>query len=230
MELTPEILKDALRRYDEIEMSKVPNKEDLHFEYSRRFERKMRRLIRKVDTPARYRLQQVASIALVLATILGTYVVAATDAGAQFRGWIREQYESLVHYFYEGEPSTEAAPEGVGYRLSWLPEGYTERAVHEMRTRTSVTYDGQDGNTIYFWYQSGSENRNLFFEPESYDDMRYVHIGTKIGELYESEDPEISPILLWDNEEDSIVCSISAFLSENELVKMAENVEKIYLN
>ena len=62
MELTPEILKDALRRYDEIEMSKVPNKEDLHFEYSRRFERKMRRLIRKVDTPARYRLQHSVSI------------------------------------------------------------------------------------------------------------------------------------------------------------------------
>ena len=49
MELTPEILREALRRYDEIEMSKVPNKEDLHFEFSPEFEEKMERLIEKED-------------------------------------------------------------------------------------------------------------------------------------------------------------------------------------
>ena len=81
------------------------------------------------------------------------------------------------------------------------------------------------------WYDHATERGGgpISFVEWFYD-LDYVHIGTKIGELYESEDPEISPILLWDNEEDSIVCSISAFLSENELVKMAENVEKIYLN
>ena len=81
------------------------------------------------------------------------------------------------------------------------------------------------------WYDHATERGGgpISFVEWFYD-LDYVHIGTKIGELYESEDPEISPILLWDNEEDSVVCSISAFLSENELVKMAENVEKIYLN
>ena len=49
MELTPEILREALRRYDEIEMSKVPNKEDLHFEFSPDCEEKMERLIEKVE-------------------------------------------------------------------------------------------------------------------------------------------------------------------------------------
>ena len=49
MELTPEILREALRRYDEIEMSKVPNREDLHFEFSPEFEEKMERLIEKVE-------------------------------------------------------------------------------------------------------------------------------------------------------------------------------------
>lgn len=69
MELTPEILKEVLLRYDEIEMSKVPKKEDLHYEYSRKFERKMRRLVRKVDTPVQYRLQQVAYIALMFVVV-----------------------------------------------------------------------------------------------------------------------------------------------------------------
>ena len=49
MELTPEILREALRRYDEIEMSKVPNKEDLHFEFSPEFEEKMERFIENVE-------------------------------------------------------------------------------------------------------------------------------------------------------------------------------------
>ena len=49
MELTPEILREALRRYDEIEMSKVPNEEDIHFEFSPEFEEKMERFIEKVE-------------------------------------------------------------------------------------------------------------------------------------------------------------------------------------
>lgn len=230
MELTPEILREALRRYDEIQMSKVPKKEDLHYEYSKRFERKMRRLIRRVDTPVRYHLQKAASIVLVLATLLSGYVVFATEAGAEFRGWVKEQCDILVRYLFEGEPISEAVPENVGYRLAWLPEGYEERAVHEMRTGTAVTYDGQAGDTIYFWYQRASENQTLFFEPESYENVRSVPVGTRTGELYESADPEISTILIWSDNGTDMVYSISAYLNESELVKMAESVEQIYTN
>lgn len=230
MELTPEILREALRRYDEIQMSKVPKKEDLHYEYSKRFERKMRRLIRRVDTPVQYRMQQAACIALMIATLLGSYVVAATEAGAEFRGWVKEQYYSLVHYFFEGEPKSEVVPENIGYRLAWLPEGYEERTVREMRTGTLVTYDGQADETIFFRYQRAAENRTLFFEPESYDNVRSVPVGTQTGELYESADPEISTILIWNDRKEDMVYSISAYLSESELVKMAENVERIYSN
>lgn len=49
MELTDEILREALLRYSEIEMSKVPNEEDIHFEFSPEFEEKMQRLIEKVE-------------------------------------------------------------------------------------------------------------------------------------------------------------------------------------
>lgn len=49
MELTPEILRESLRRYNEIKMSKVPKKEDIHFEYSPEFEEKMQQLIERVE-------------------------------------------------------------------------------------------------------------------------------------------------------------------------------------
>ena len=49
MELTDEILREALLRSSEIEMSKVPNEEDIHFEFSPEFEEKMQRLIEKVE-------------------------------------------------------------------------------------------------------------------------------------------------------------------------------------
>lgn len=49
MELTDEILREALLRYSEIEMSKIPDEKDIHFEFSAEFERKMQRLIEKVS-------------------------------------------------------------------------------------------------------------------------------------------------------------------------------------
>lgn len=227
MELTDEMIREALIRYDEIDISRVPNEEDIDFEFSKKFERKMRRLIKRVDTPVRYRLQQAACIAAVLALVLSTYVVTATDVGAQFTGWVKEQYETLIHYFFEGEPSSEVVPENVDYRLSWLPEGYEEREMRKMRTDTVVTYDGIGDDTIYFRYNSISENRSFFFEPDDLK-MKPVPIGTQTGELYESDDPEISSIIVWTNDEETMVFSISAYRSEEDLVKMAENVEQYY--
>lgn len=45
MELTDEMIREALLRYNEIEMSQVPNDEDIDIEFSDEFERRMRELI-----------------------------------------------------------------------------------------------------------------------------------------------------------------------------------------
>lgn len=45
MELTDEVLREALLRLNEIEMSQVPNDEDIDIEFSDEFERRMRELI-----------------------------------------------------------------------------------------------------------------------------------------------------------------------------------------
>lgn len=45
MELTDEMIREALLRYNEIEMSQVPNDEDIDIEFSDEFERRMQELI-----------------------------------------------------------------------------------------------------------------------------------------------------------------------------------------
>lgn len=225
MELTPEILREALRRYDEIQMSKVPKKEDLHYEYSKRFERKMRRLIRRVDTPVRYHLQKAASIVLVLATLLSGYVIFTTEAGAEFRGWLKEQCDTLVHYFFEGEPSSEIIPKDMEYRPFWLPDGYKEYAVHENETGIMVIYKNELGISIRFRYSWDFENRRIFINEEEMI-SHPVKVNEISATMYEPMDDSQYPAIIWNNKENTSIFLITGDLTEDELVKIAESVSE----
>lgn len=151
-----EELRAAAVEAHRIIMSNLPEPEDCVHEFSPKFEHKVRRLISRVDTPVRYHLQKAACIALVFLSIASVYLYVDTDAQAQFVGWAKENYEILLHHFFEGD-STDAPVQDFEYRPTWLPEDYTEESVRNQLS-------GGDGflqefkwyvNTVPLYYEHG---------------------------------------------------------------------------
>ena len=61
-------LYEAARKVDEAILASLPKPEECEATFSRRFERKMKKIIRRVDHPVRYWVQK--SVACFLVTVL----------------------------------------------------------------------------------------------------------------------------------------------------------------
>lgn len=216
-------LREAAAEANRIIMSNLPEPSECVHEFSPKFERQMARMTKRAETPARYYLQKVACTALVLGIVLGAGVVASTDAGARFRGWVKEQYETWIHYVFEGD-SSKTPVERKDYRLSWLPEGFWEADVYEQPTGTTVIYKNADDISIRFRYGEDIENGELFINEEN---MRVskTNINKVNAQIYWPTNGQLAPFIVWTNSENNIVFIITGDVTDNDLIKMAESVE-----
>lgn len=100
MMITEEMLQTAAAEVREAMLASLPKQETMRHIFSRRFERKMERLIRKQEG-VRQMLGRIAAVFLAL--LLGGWIWLTVDAGASaaFRKWIQSVYEnSIVYRFF----------------------------------------------------------------------------------------------------------------------------------
>lgn len=153
---------------------------------------------------------------------MSAYLMVNTDAQARFFGWVKEQYDILIHYIFEGGQS-EGPVETGHYRLSYLPEGYAEYSVHEQLTGTTIIYKNVNGTSIRFHYTTRIENRNLLVDGEILAES-IVSVHGRDAQLYESTDDNTASIIAWKNEEETVLFILTGYLDIEELLKMAESV------
>ena len=82
----------------------LPDPKECVFQFSPKFERKMKRLTRRANHPILYRsLRMVASVLLVFMIGFGSILTVSTEAREIVFGWMRVRYQSMYEYFFEGE-------------------------------------------------------------------------------------------------------------------------------
>lgn len=215
-------LREAAAEANRIIMSDLPEPEDCVHEFSPKFERAVRRMTRRAETPVRYRLRQAACVAVALLSLVSAYLMVNTDAQARFFGWVKEQYEIWVHHFFEGEDTADTTL-NIAYRPTWIPEGYTEKTVHSEKSGIMVIYKNVDNESIRFHYTTNFKIRHLFVDGEDLKELP-IQVNGRDAQLYEPTENETAPIIVWSNEDDTILFYITAYMSAEELVKMAESV------
>lgn len=215
-------LREAAAEANRIIMSDLPEPEDCVHEFSPKFERAVRRMTRRAETPVRYRLRQAACVAVALLSLVSAYLMVNTDAQARFFGWVKEQYDILIHYIFEGGQSEGPIKPGH-YRLSYLPEGYSERSVHVQQTGTTILYKNANGTSIRFHYTLNVDGHHLFVGGEIMSEQ-IVQINGKDAQFYEPIDTDVAPTIVWKNKEGNILFILSGYMELEELVKMAESV------
>lgn len=123
--ITEEMLRIAAAEADQAIRDSLPHPADCDHQFSPRFERKMKRVIRRGRHPVAYKFLHRAACLLVVVTLVGaSWLTVDAEARGAFFAWVRQQYENFVEYRFEGlapdeEMTTNFAP-------TWLPEGYEE--------------------------------------------------------------------------------------------------------
>ena len=191
-------------------------------EFSARFQKKIARLKRKVDAPFFYgALRYVASILLAVAVSLSTWLAVDVKAREAFFGWVKEVYETYFVYRFNAETAENTAP--VAYRLGWLPDGYSEMFEQEGRDTTTIIYTDGGVAMMTFKYMHSPDLSQWYIDTFSSIKKKTLVNGIT-ADLFLATDKETSNVIMWISEDTAFY--ISAFLDEEKLIKIAENVEK----
>ena len=152
---TEEELKEALIRADFYEMNSLPNDEQIQHTFSLKFERKMRKLIRKSkkQLPRKKPLLHLRKKTLVLIAaliaVLSVSVLAVPPVREKIGDFAAQIYEKVTHLFWEEEEvSHNYFKNFQEIRPSYIPEDF-ELIREENQNMVFLQYVKEDDYIVY---------------------------------------------------------------------------------
>lgn len=160
--ITDEMLEKAAAELADAINESLPNPDECTHQFSPRFEKKMKRLIRKSNHLVFYRtLRTVASILLVIMIGFGSTFAISVEARGIVFGWVKQQYENFYEYFFEGEATT---TENSSYYPGWLPEDCVFVTSYETAGGEVYIYTNPQDMLIQFSCISKLESEKIYMD------------------------------------------------------------------
>lgn len=220
--MTDEQLKSALVEVRDYMLRQFPA-EDADYEFSTRFRKKMKQLIEMEKHPIMFYVKRVAAAVLIVVGITGGILFGFNkEVRADILRWFMDHFaENGYRYQVETEVSVDFSQytlEGIvpdGYRLIKRDEG--EYALKE-------AYRGDNGDKLIFVVMSSTheEELNVSFNKGTKNEMVYVR--SNLAELYESESPDESSVLIWRGSNGELFV-IMGNMDKEQLIRMAEETD-----
>ena len=232
--LTDAILKGATAEAERFRLSIVPEDGEPHV-FSKRFERKMQKLIRRANHPIRYQVvRAAAAVVLVIATLFGAIMAVSPEARAAVVGWIKEMFGVYVQYsndHVQGNDDTTSNNNNpkttrAEYHLAVVPEGYREINVIDKINGKMHVYANDQGEFIQFSYSYGAKIDSLFIETDNYEKYTDVVNGLR-ADIYLATKENETNIIVWQDPNADVLLHVFAMADRVELIEIAETVVKI---
>lgn len=219
--ISDEMLKEAAEDVTMALIDSLPVPAENEHIFSKRFEKKMKKLIRKTDHPVRYRIIQ-SSIAAVLALVIafGSILAVSPSARAAVVNWLKETVGSWTHY--TSAPGESQTGHEAAYELTSIPDGYTLAMENVSDSGKACAFTNQAGQILQFTYIVGGKYTDLYLITSSCQ-FSNVQWGNITVDVYIANDQSKSNSIVW--EEGDVLFCISAFLEQDELVELIDHVQ-----
>lgn len=219
--MNEEELSRAAARAAELLNEALPRPEDCNHTFSPRFRRKMRHLLFRQNHPGLIRYVHSAAVLFLTLTVLFGSLLAVSSKAREFvSGWVKTRIETIYHFYYEGDA---AQADSTEYVLGWIPDGYTIIDIFELPNEKWYTYASEDNNfTLTFLYSADSSDADIFLLNADCAEKE-VMVNGMPATLYIPFNDD-SPAIVWEDREKSVFFLITAQVSEDALIKMAENI------
>jgi len=221
-------LRRAAREANQALTDVLPQPEDCAYRFSQEFQRKMDRLIRRTDRSGwGTALQRAACFFLALLLSGTAWLTVDAQAREAFFGWVSQKLENTQHYFFveEKEKLPERSPE-ISYVLPTVPERYHLEDTDKTETHRDWLYVNDKGQYLCFGYltkETTYATSHIIFSTDGME-QKTVLIHGKPAEYYFDVTGEHSNLIVWKDEEQEDLLYITAYLSEAELIQLAEAV------
>ena len=168
----------------------------------------------------------VAAACLTVIVGFGILMAVSTEARAAVWGWVRE-FAGGVHYkyFFEGD-TVETTEEEIGllkYYPGWLPEGTEYVTTIEEFGGEIHIYTNENDALIRFSYTTDTKSATYI------DGVEYAQKSITVngceGTIYLAPSEEQTNSIIWTDNSVPVMFIFAADCSEEDLIKVAENVK-----
>lgn len=209
---------------EEVAMAMLNNIPKETHSFSARFEKKMQRLLRRAKHPVFYQVMRYAAVIVLAVTVLfGAVFAVSPTVRAAVIGWV----QSVFHEFYKYS-SEETTPPDVEYEY-YLPESFDDYSLlttlDDQNGKTYV-YTNKQGQIMQFSYSHASNGENLYVNAEDYEVFADL-VGNNPADIYISKTDERENVIIWQDNSQNVLFTISGFVNHEELLEIAKRVEKI---
>lgn len=225
--ISEEKLRRAAEQHIRTLADSLPEPEECRHEFSRQFEQKMEKVIRRANHPAAYRAMHRAA-GFILALLIGSSVWLTVDAEAREAvfGWISDQVNGAYHYFFSGE--VQPQKHEMEYTLSEIPAGYREEDTFKLDNYAEIVYvEETTGNYLTLGWIHPQQNGTgeLFFDSDTNElTLEYVRVNGRSAEYY--CDQSGGNVIVWQDKDTDTLIYIFGFFDRETLIGMAEGVYK----
>lgn len=222
--ITDEMLRKAAENADTALMEQLEPLAGCTYQFSDAFEKKMKKMLWREKHPGLSFIRKGAAC-IVVVVLVGISALLTFDSTARsaVTGWIKEQYEKYVKYYFSGDSEVK---EKKNYYLGYVPEGYEEIERYEGEEDIWITYANSEGQYLNFIYMDSSSESALFIMQQEQLEKESVIVAGNLADFYESQSSEIASELIWIDEENENLFDISGFFSKEELIHIAECIQE----
>lgn len=191
--------------------------------FSARFEKKMKRLLRRARHPVGYRvLRYAAAILLVITMLFGAVFAVSPEVRAAVINWVRSTFNEFFKY-----SSNETVLPDEEYEY-YLPErfgDYSLLTTIDNENGKTYIYTNMQGKMLQFVYVNNGLSDSIFLKSENYDTYTSA-VGTYPADIYIDRTSMEANVIVWQDPARDVLFTISAFASHEELLEFAGKVEK----
>lgn len=209
-------------------LSSLPEPQDCTGQFSEEFERKIQNLRQqhaKKESTRQVR-SRIAAALLVILIGVSLLMTVSPQARANVRAWIKKTFGTQTEYWFQGDKGG-VLPE---YELTWIPEGFEKIREEPLRKSLTLVYQRGDDETDAFFvdYSLAEKDSYLIWDPLVFEyEMEIVSIQGNYGELYISEEETRGHCLIFLDEENDVVFTISAFLDPQDILHIADGIKLV---
>lgn len=221
MSMTKAELKNAFREAASYEFREIPRDDSqIQHEFSPEFEQKIEKLIHKEKTFFWHFVNTASKRVAVIVAIFVMLFTTACSVEAIREPIVRfliEVYETFTEYRFEGDTAESITKE---YRLSIIPDGFTQTDYTKDEIGITTTYENEVGDLIRF-AQLITNDTNLSIDTEK-GETRILDIVGREVHLYQREDLTYA---MWIENTYLFELVCSGTFTEQSIITMIENVK-----
>ena len=222
--ISDEMLRQAAHEARCALLASLPEPQEYDYTFSREFEIKMSRLLRKMRHPVAHRvLSRVASILLTILLTAATWLSVDTRAREAVFHWFREVYESIFIYRSGHIPINE---DPSSYRPTKLPENWVEIESWTDESGFTIVYSDSGAGLFYFNATLPSGNALAIYEGR---EGIQTNVNGQLATYYLPTDAGGNGVLVWEDPDNHILFSLFATNPMEDLVEIAESIGQVVI-